>query len=222
MGFKKSFGRRRAVPNRRRRGRGGKGWRGITIGQAARSAYQGVKYLRGLVNSEMFHLDTFINTAASTTPTVTHLTALAQGDNDPGRTGNSIFAKALVLRLSLNIGAAATQSWVRVVLLWDNQQIAGTVPAFNDVFEGNNIYDVMNKTHLGRFSILLDKTFVLDNVSCKAIQYNKYFTFAKHIRYYGANSTNIEKNGLYLMYVSSEAVNTAVVSANVRMDYHDN
>lgn len=190
----------------------------------AQKALRGVRYLKGLVNAEKYHLDTVVSAAISTTPSITHLTAVANGDGDGARTGNSILLRGLSFSMTWNMNASATNTWIRMVLVQDTQQIGDTAPAFTDVFDSgsSNIINLLNKNTLGRFKIIRDKVISFSSNSKTDYQKKGFIKFYNHVRYNGTASSDIQKMGLYLMFVSSEATNTPTVSSFWRIFYYDN
>lgn len=198
-----------------------------TMGAAgflAKKAIRGVRYLKGLVNAEKYHLDTVVSGAISTTPSVTHLTAIATGDGDGARTGNSILMRGLSFSMTWNMNASATNTWIRMVLVQDTQQIGDTTPAFTDIFDSgsSNIINLLNKNTLGRFKILRDKVISFSSNSKTDYSKKGFIRFYNHVRYNGTASSDIQKMGLYLLFVSNEATNTPTVSSVWRVFYYDN
>lgn len=194
--------------------------------QLAQKALKGVRYIRGLVNSEMFHYDTTFSSAAIvSTGANTHLTALAQGDSATGRTGNSILLRSLTYRFRLEVNSAVTlDTGVTVIIFIDTQQVSDTSPAVTDVLTTATCESLLNLNAVGRFKILSRKTYILTPASGgrPAIEVNNTMNLYKHVRYNGTASTDVQKNGLYVMFISSEPTNTPVVTGAFRIGYHDN
>lgn len=194
----------------------------MRVGDVARKAYAGYKYLRGMINSEKFHITTNVAGNVTTTTSVNHLTAVAQGDADPGRSGNSILVRGLSYNYTFTISPSAVASQCRVVVVQDKQQVGDTAPAWTDVFTAATPESLMNVNTLGRFSILYDKVHVLTQTGRQSLTLRGYMKMYSHCRYNGANSTDIQKNGVYLMLVSNEATNVPTIASNWRIFYHDN
>ena len=189
----------------------------------AKKAYSGVKYIRGLVNSEMFDVVTTGNNYAITnTGGVVHLSNIAQDDGSTGRTGNSILAKSLFYRFVMKCHASATVSTVRVIFLWDTQQVADTSPAVSSILQSTDPLSALSLSVEGRFTIIKDYTFTLDNITKKSFAIKNFCSLNKHIRFNGSTGSDIQKNGLYLMCISDEATNTPTISYNCKLSYHDN
>lgn len=189
----------------------------------AKAAWSGVKYLRTLVNSEVHKRETGpASQAISTTPTVFHLTAISQGDLDTDRTGLSIYLSYVSLRLYFSVHASATSSIVRVILVQDKQQIGDTTPGMADVISSASTLAHYNNNTVGRFTIMMDETFWLDQGMYRTHIIKKFKKINSHVRFNGTSSLDIQKQGLYLMMISTEATNTPTMNYSVRTAWHDN
>lgn len=185
-----------------------------------------IKDIYGLVNSEMYKLDTVeAGTIITSNPVtyVTHLSAVAQGDGDSARTGNSIFARSLNIRGQAIFSAAGTDpQFMRVMVVLDQQQIADSPSTLGVVLENNGYNSHLNKASVGRFKVLYNKVIELDSVKNKSVPIDINIAMRHHIRYNGTASTDIQKGGLYIMAMSSEAVNGPKLVFDARLSYHDN
>lgn len=192
--------------------------------QLALQAYKGVKYLKGLVNSEMLHVDTSL-TLGSNQSQMFSLCQMAQNDTDSGRTGNSILLRNIYIRGLIEINpSVSANSRVLICLVKDTQQIADTTPSVTDVFKTVSPESMLAMGSAGRFKILFRKTYVLSPASGgrNAIEFSKYWKMQQHIRYNSSANTDVQKNGYYLVVISSEVTNFPSVSLNSRIGYHDN
>lgn len=189
----------------------------------AKRAWSMAKYLRSLINVEHQKADfTIVNGGQSTTPTVVHLSAIAVGDSEGSRTGNSILCKYLYMKGSILMNSSALATKCRLIILRDKQQVGDTSPAMTDVYEGANTLAFLNKNTVGRFDILYDKTFNLDSVNNQIVLPDKYIRLNSHVRYNGTASSDVQKGGLYSICISDQATNVPTVSASARLMYIDN
>lgn len=189
----------------------------------ARAAWSGVKYLRTLVNSEVHKLDTTLNSDIDSSGYVTHLSGIAQGDAINNRTGNAILAKYLSTRFSLFVHTSATYSLCRVIFFIDQQQIADTAPAVTDVLTSASTVAHYNANNVGRFKILSDKMYKLvvgGDSAMLALKTN--IRLQRHIRYNGSATSDINRGGVYVLFLSSEATNKVHIIGNSRLTWHDN
>lgn len=219
--------RRRRVIRRKRRGGGWGRWfrKNVTPGQAASAALRGVEYLRGLVNAELFkYSQTFSAQTVTSGGAMTALHAIAQGDGDGARTGNSIFARSFNLmgRLAYTTGGNAQQT-IRIAVIMDRQQVGDTAPAYTDVYSQALPWAHLNAATVGRFKVLWTRTFVVDPVGKTGLPFKINIPMRHHIRYNGTAGTDIQKGGLYLAYISDQSTaNYPLLDAEYRLSYHDN
>lgn len=190
-------------------------------GDVAYKAWNMAKYLKGLINVEHQKVDTSIATTSGTTPAVVQLNAIAVGDAEGSRTGNSILQKYVYMKVTTKLNVSSNYSRLRLVLVQDKQQVGDTSPSYTDVYESASPMALINKLTVGRYSILYDRTFNLDANNAQLLQ-DKYIPINNHARYNGTASTDIQKNGLYLMYISDDNTNQPTISVNARLCYIDN
>lgn len=212
--------RRRRIQKRSR-----KSWynRKYSALQLATKAWKATRYIKGLVNSEMLHHRIGGNINIDSTGGLLSLAAISQGDSDSGRTGNSIFARNLSMNLNVKINASnlATQ-FIRIVLLQDNQQISDTTPSVTDVLDSAYPNAPLNQSTAGRFTIIRNWEFYLNATNQPGRVLKKYFKLWHHIRYNGSASTDIQRGGLYLLYISDQATNPPTAGYQIKLGYHDN
>jgi len=195
--------------------------------QLAAKAWKGVRYIKGLVNSEMLHKDFNYSagTAVSSTGFVTHLTAISQDDTVSGRTGNSLLLRNISMRFKIEVNpSVTTNSSLLLMLVKDTQQIGDTTPSITDILASAAPESLLALGTSGRFKIIWRKTHILTNLAGgrSAIEVVKYFKLYDHIRYNGTASSDIQKNGYYLVAISNEATNVAYIAGTSRVGYHDN
>lgn len=201
--------------------------RGFGFGSAvkvARAAWRGVKYLRGLVNSELYKADfSFAGQAFGSNATfITHLTGIAQGDGITTRTGNSIYVRSINVKGSLTWNSASGAGQLcRVSLIMDKQQISDTTPNFTDVYTNGLPFSHLNPNTVGRFSVLWSKSF---QVSATRPDVPLFLNKAMrhHVRYNGTTSTDIQRGAIYLLVTSDATVNYPTLNMESRTSYHDN
>lgn len=191
--------------------------------QLAHKAYKGVWYLKGLVNSEMLHI---INSSAanvSNTGTIASLTNIGQGDGITSRTGNSILVRNLLIRLTLEQHATATKTFYRIMLVVDTQQIGDTAPGVTDVLESASTLSSLDTNEPGRF-VVLKNWFTCTDSAGGTTQALEWYTdnLMLHTKYNGTSSSDIQRNGIYLLLLSDQATNTPSINYNVKIGYHDN
>lgn len=194
----------------------------------ARSALKGIRTLRGLVNSEKFFFDTVCN-LGSNKARIFNLQAIQQADTTASRTGNSILARSLYMRGFMQVNpAVTTNTRICLVLLQDTQQIADTTPAVSDIFNGDDPEVMLNAANnnytVGRFKIIWRKNYNVTpaTASRPTIQFTNFRKLYSHIKYNGPASSDLQKNGYYLVMLTSEIANFPTISITTRLGYHDN
>lgn len=222
--------RRRYIPRRRRRSNTTPWYakwmmKSGNIQDVAYSALKGVYYLKSLINVEMKKFD--IDSSTSTSGNVILFNEIGQGDTDQTRSGNSILMRSLSLRGYIKSNASATSTRVRLVIFIDKQQISDTAPAQGDILDGdqNSITANLNNNTVGRFSILANKVYTINQfISGVAVTvpFKFFFRLQKHARYNGTTGADIQKNGVYMLVVHDEATNVPTIGYTSRLTYTDN
>jgi len=196
--------------------------RKYTPAEVAYRAYRGVRYLKGLVNSELLKSDTNSNTTISNSGTIIRMVDIAQGDGDGQRTGNSILIRSINLKMAFFQHASATDTLYRVILLQDKQQQADTNPTVADILESTSTLSPLNSDTVGRFKILKNWFFHTSDASDTVKHFNFFLNLRQHMRYNGSASTDYQKDGIYLLLLSDQSTNTPTIYYNKRVSYHDN
>jgi len=193
--------------------------------QIARAAWRSAKYIRGLVNSELFHTDQTCALGANQSA-IFSLCQIAQGDAINGRTGNSILVKSLAFNGYAYVDPTITNNTrFTLALVRDKQQISDTTPALTDIFtSGTDPHTLLNTNTTGRFKIMWRKQYTLMPPAGgrDSITFKHYDKLNFHVRFNGTANTDIQKNGLYLVMISSEPSKYPSISINTRLSYHDN
>lgn len=225
--------------NRKRKFRSRKGYgfpKKSTVSNAmywAKAAWKGVKFIRGLVNSEMYHFDTQLVGAEILSDGLYagHLTAIPNGDGDGARTGNSVYVKGCHIRGTIvHDPQGLDNQRIRVMVVVDTQQIADTVPTPSVWLSGAGgvyVQAHLNQVNLGRFTVLYDKQFVVGSATsgiASLVNFEINLPMAMHVHFNSTAGTDIQKNGIYIGAVSDEATTTEgpALSYNARLSYHDN
>ena len=169
----------------------------------ARQALRAANYMRGLINSEKMYLDRAI-TLGATQSDIFSLVQLAQGDQVGQRTGNSILIRSLYMRGYMQVNSSVTGvTRVSLCLVKDNQQVSDTTPAVTDIFTAITpeaiIKTGQTTNTAGRFTIKWRKNYSLIPGQTTNINIDKYWKLYDHVKYNGTSSTDVQKNGYYLL-----------------------
>ncbi len=196
--------------------------RGVGALSLAVKAIKGVRYIKGLVNSELMVHNDASQILPSTTGVSIHLTDIAQGDANTTRHGNQIKLKYIKLRMTLLKHATPVATFIRCLIVVDKQQEADTTPAIGNVLTSLVIDSAYDPANIGRFRILYDRVFTLVTGSSDYKFTQKYIKLNMSVRYNGVATSDIQKNGVYIMFLSDEATNTPTVNYNARLRFRDN
>jgi len=189
--------------------------RGGSVVQQLRSLQRAVKNLA----PEVKYIDVTTNlTDVPTAGSVAHLSLIAQGDTQGGRTGNtinvtSISVKGAFTRAADNLGANDKLMWAIVV---DKEQGADTNPTATEVFGSTDPFVALpDLDHLERFKFLyvskvLDPRMMgLDSDATTPPTRDNAFDFQwtgnLKVSYNGSTTGDIEKNGIFVVVLSSTA-----------------
>lgn len=187
---------------------------------------------------EVKYLDVAVSSTNIATPgAIVHCTAIAQGDLLGNRTGEGIKLQSISLHGSWTMPVATTptaNAYIRVVIFVDKQQVADTTPGVTTVFSPTGPQEMqLNTTALKRFRILyaspvldLRRLAAATALSTTVVPtQSPLFSFDwsgnMEVRFNGANTTDIEKNGVYVAYLSDDANNTIDTSVTCRLGFID-
>lgn len=191
--------------------------------QLAGKALSATRYIRGLVNSEMFHYQKTGNSNLFSTGTILPLADIAIGDTHVTRTGNSIFVRSLFLNLLIKSNSTNLNTqFCRVILFTDTQQLQDTTPAVSDVLTTATPNSTLNPDTAGRFKVIKNWQFYINQATNPAFQIKKYTKLWHHVKYNGSSNTDIQRGGLYLLYLSDQAGYTPDIAYQTNLGYHDN
>lgn len=197
---------------------GGTNWKSLAM-----RAYKGFKFIRGLVNVEKKYLDTSVGTTIDNAGTITNLTATSQGDDVANRNGNSILGKTLYLRFHMYRATAntATTNTMRVMLVKDMEN-TGSAPTVTDILQSASVDAALHVDHLSRYQVLRDKVFTMSLSGTDGTAQHWYVRVNDHVKYTGSANTDIYKNQVYLLLLSSESTNPPTMSLASRFGFYDN
>jgi len=197
-----------------------------------------VKSLQSIVKNlapELKYVDVSVTPSnIPTTGTVVHVSAIAQGDTQSTRTGNTVNVTSVSVRGSFS-GATdvSVVSYMRILLVVDKEQQADTAPtAAAVVLNANPVENLPNLDNLERFRVLY-ATHVYDmrrmqldtDATTTAPTQSAFvdFTWKGNLKvsYNGNASTDMEKNNIYLVFLSDVAAATTDFSGTTRIGFTD-
>ncbi len=187
----------------------------------AQRALHLARYLKGLINVEFKNLDTANSLTVTTSPSVTHLTAISQGDGQNDRDGYQCRLKSFLYRFHVSTHASAVVTQLRCVIFkWNNQ----ATPSSADIIEGTSdpLTHIKINRH-GMFVVLFDRLFNLTNEG-KGKGFDS--TFYRRInvinQYDAAAGTDFTTGSIWALWLSDQATNSPTVDFNARIRFIDN
>lgn len=196
----------------------------------ATKALSMAKFLASVINVEHKFKDTvFPRAAVYSTPSVSFISGLAQGDTQNNRNGDSVKLSSVNLRGLITVGSSAVTRNVRIMLI--NEKVSdGAVPTLSDVLDNStlpNVYARYNPDNAGtRFKILFDKRYIVTPTT-NAVKFNVYRKLQHHLKFTGttANQADASTGHLYVLICSDDNgvdTNTPEVEWNSCIRYIDN
>lgn len=166
------------------------------------------KAVKVLSAVELKRIELSTTVAPGLTGSISRLDSIAQGTGPTQRIGNAIKSKYLTIRAQFTPSAASTATMGTMFIVRDNQQISDTQPAVSDVINslGSNSWITRpNYEHIGRFKVLYKKVFLQDGTNCQYV--NKTLNLNHTTRFNGVNTSDIQRNGLYIIFISNQITN---------------
>jgi len=149
------------------------------------------------------------------------LTQIGQGIASTQRIGLETKATGVELKYNVQMNASATYSVARVMLVVDRQQVSDTALSLAEVVQdASYITSLGSEIHRGRFTMLYDRTHVLTATNSKPqAHFKKRLNLP--VKYNGANSGDIQKNGVYLVIQSDQSTYIPLVSYSMKYAFTD-
>lgn len=200
--------------------------KGKSAWDVAKIAWNGVKYLKGLVNAELHTNDVYsTSTLDYTNGVVVAINQIAQGDTSTDRNGKSILMKYISMRGIVYRNSANQNETIRLMIVMDTSG-QGTAPVLSDILALTGSTGAplsnLNKFANGRFKILWTRTFVVDNTTASQV-FKAFIPIAKHVKFDGPNATDYQKNAMFLVGCSDQTgANLPSYHAYIRQAFYDN
>lgn len=202
-------------------------------------AYSMARTVASIINSEKKFHDTSINYNPDVNASITCLTNMSQGSTEVTRTGNTVALKSLELRGWLkwdDTTANGIMEYVRVALVVDYNNNAGTPPTYTDIWLNSDPHvNFRNMDNRRRFKVLMDKVYSADGQKhIRLVEKFKRFkmkkdkhgnpTVSTKVYFDGSTGNDYTKNHIFLVIMGSSATaQTASATSFVsRIRYYDN
>lgn len=164
---------------------------------------------------------------------ITHITAIAQGDSISTRTGNAVTVVSIACKGKIATGAnaLAVGSYLRVLVVCDKQQVADTSPApatiiTDGIFTADPVSMLPNTDFLERFRILhssrlYDGSRIATGTATQDRTWEFSWSGNIKVQYNGTASSDIQKNGLYVVFLTDDGGNVLDFSGVSRIGFTD-
>lgn len=193
--------------------------------EIASKAYSGVKYLKGLINTEKHYFDAGTTSTIDSTGAAVLLNGMAAGDDVNNRQGNSILAKTLYFQgyVRRDESNATVVNGIRLLIVKDLEG-TGTAPTITDILNSASVVAPLNVDHLPRYQVLVDVRDVLIKDQTDGFMIKKFLRIDDHLKYTGTGATDVYKNALYLILYGdiAAASNPPLLQWTSRLGYYDN
>lgn len=217
VGGKRQYRRRKHRPWYRKK---------YSVMDLASKAWTGVKYLKGLVNSEM-HVNDIASsgTVDYTTGAIVSLNQIAIGDDISQRTGQSILVKYISFRGIVYRNSANQNETFRIMVFRDTSN-QGTAPTLANVLQANGSaytpLSNLNLTFKDRFKILYTTTLTVSATNAEQV-FKGYIRLQKHVKFDGSTATDYQKDSLWFLICSDQTgANLPSYRLYARTAFYDN
>lgn len=161
------------------------------------------------------------------------LTRIDAGDTYSQRTGRQIFVKGLSLNGILRINPSATPCElcaVRICVVQDLQNtpdltIVNIADVLQNVGDSRIIKSPLNASTAGRYKILMNKVFYIDNITRQQHFFSMYKKLSTKVYYNGASANDMQKNQIYVFAVTDGVTvgkDNPELTLSSRIYYFDN
>lgn len=180
------------------------------------------------VNETKWFLAEAAATSLSTTPSMTVLNIVQQGDTGTTRDGNKILMTMVDLRVQLVVSDPT--NLIRCLVVYDRQSngsnpsTVGITNILDTVAAASQTMAPQLQPTKRRYKILLDRLFTMDLVNKYTWMLHKRIKVNRYTEYNGnaGSSADIVTGGLYLIFVSdSSAISHPTMQFTAKMFYKD-
>lgn len=187
----------------------------------AKKALTMVRKLKRELKPEMKRKTIVVNNLdIDSTGLIQDVPRLADGTQQSARTGLDVRCKTLQLTSYIFRNAVATTTFCRLIVFVDKQQIADSKTSVADVLETVSVLAPRNQLTKKRFRFLRDKYFFLTSTfDARIFRMRIKLNFIQ--RYNGTATTDIEKNGIYILLLSNQATNKPSITYHATISYTD-
>lgn len=212
--YRKYRGKRRRTYKRRRP------YSGYAIAKTALKKVRKLEQKRE-IKEHLVGLTTLVNVTSAGVVGV--IAFIPQGDGAGERDGNKISPFLLNLNLRWIGDAVQDDEVMRTIIYTDTKTVKGATAAVTDVLTAANAMALIQTVNRGRFVIHYDECFTGSDDGNVRLSFVRKLRIrlTRSISFDGALASDVVKNGLYMINVTSTASNNPDVSYTFRLSYND-
>lgn len=186
---------------------------------------KGQRMLMRMIEKKIF-VNTYSNTPSSAAAgSYNIMSGIAQGSDTNQRLGRKISVTSVQFHGLCSINSAANVTWCRLIFFKDSSYGGVPFSLIASTVTANSPTALKNVTNFSRLQFLFDHLFCLEFVNREQEVYNgfKRFNPPLEISYAGATGGSIDsdKNTIFALAYSNEAVNTPTLKFEFRLRYAD-
>lgn len=156
---------------------------------------------------------------------IVQLTAVGLGNDYNQRIGNSMRVLSINLKGNWSVSGITSAKYYRVAVIMDTQQVSDTAPAISDIFSNAAPQTLFQNVDQRRRFKLLWTSKVYDgtliNSYGRSLLYDKYLKINKTVEFNDGAGTDIQKNGIYVVYLTDDTANTVDANGSSRISFID-
>lgn len=154
------------------------------------------------------------------------LMLIPEGLGSLNRIGLRINGISLHMKYSIRMVNTYVTSNVRVVVFIDKKTESGVQASFDQIFTGSTVptllYSGKDVSSADRFRILYDRTHNLSDANNPNPRVEKYLKLHNlDMAYSGSGATNYKQNGVFVAWISDQAVGTPPIDFYASLKYTD-
>jgi len=197
------------------------------------SLAQQVKSLQRVVKDILPELKNFTldigQTNFGVAGTIQHLSGIAQNPGENQRIGEDITVKSISIRGKISdmtsTGTLSTPSYYRFYVVKDRQQVNDTTPAISDIFSTTDpVLALPSISFSERFTFLWQSPLLQNNACLNGNQFpvaTWSWSGTIKVGYNGTASTDIQKNGIYFVILTTDAGGAVDFTGSARVSFTD-
>nr|UOF81226.1 capsid protein [Cressdnaviricota sp.]UOF82999.1 capsid protein [Cressdnaviricota sp.] len=164
-----------------------------------------------------YHEESLTPSSVSGTGSIRETCGIAEGSTDNQRIGATIHPTSLKIRCTFKLNAAATDTLIRMIVF---RWISEAPASLSEILETATVNSFKSQNLRYQSEIMYDRVFRLSTAEKPELFLQKSIKLNKYISYPSSSSTS-NRNGIYIAFVSDEAVNTPTITYTSRLFYRD-